>query len=178
MSRILAIDPGPLESAYVWAATGTDYCLPPGAPPLLGFEKLSNERLLPMLRELSIGPRCETEGLTVVIERVESYGMAVGESVFETVRWSGRFEEAAAVMQISVEYVPRREVKLALCGTSQAKDANVRQALIDRYGGVGGRAAAVGLKKTPGPLYGVAADVWSALAVAVTYLDRRALPSP
>ncbi|HET6477318.1 MAG TPA: hypothetical protein VFH93_14740 [Thermoleophilia bacterium] len=45
------------------------------------------------------------------------------------------------------------------------KDANIRQALLDRFGGP----AAVGRKAAPGPLYGIARDVWSALAIAVTY---------
>ncbi len=61
--------------------------------------------------------------------------------------------------------LPRRAVKLALCGDSRAKDANIRQALIDRFGG----SAAVGRKAAPGPLYGISRDVWSALAIAVTY---------
>jgi hypothetical protein len=31
---------------------------------------------------------------------------------------------------------------------------------------------AIGRKAAPGPLYGISRDVWSALAVAVTYADR------
>jgi hypothetical protein len=42
----------------------------------------------------------------------------------------------------------------------RAKDANIRQALIDRFG-------AVGTKKMPGPLFGVSSHYWAALAVAV-----------
>jgi hypothetical protein len=39
--------------------------------------------------------------------------------------------------------------------------------------------AAVGLKATPGPLYGFKKDMWAALAVAVTYermLERGGTP--
>jgi hypothetical protein len=75
----------------------------------------------------------------------------------------GRFAEAAH--RVPVVILPRRAVMLALCGDSRAKDANIRQALIDRFGGP----AAVGRKAAPGPLYGIARDVWSALAIAVTY---------
>jgi hypothetical protein len=32
-----------------------------------------------------------------------------------------------------------------------------------------GGSAAVGRKASPGPLYGISRDVWSALAIAVTY---------
>ena len=53
----------------------------------------------------------------------------------------------------------------------RAKDANVRAALIDRFGP--SKRKAIGLKATPGPLYGVHSHMWSALAVAVTYGDRR-----
>ena len=101
----------------------------------------------------------------IVIEKVESFGMAVGAEVFETVYWSGRFAEAA--YPIPVERIGRKAVKMHLCGSMRAKDANIRQALIDRYGGPD----AIGKKASPGPLYGISGDVWSALAVAVTYSD-------
>jgi len=95
---------------------------------------------------------------------MESYGMPVGVEVFEAIRWSGRFEEAC--QPIPVVYLPRRTVKLHLCGTSRAKDANVRAALLEKFGG---KEAAIGNKAHPGPLYGIHADLWSALALAVTY---------
>jgi len=50
-----------------------------------------------------------------------------------------------------------------------ANDASIRQALIDRFGG---KDAAIGRKASPGPLHGIAADVWSALALAVTHTDQ------
>jgi hypothetical protein len=59
----------------------------------------------------------------------------------------------------------RRDVKLSLCGSARAKDGNIRTALIDLHGG---KEAAIGRKKTPGPLWGVHADVWAALALAIT----------
>jgi hypothetical protein len=102
-----------------------------------------------------------------VIEKVESYGMAVGAEVFETVWWSGRFAEA--LHPLPVGRLPRRAVKLHLCGSARAKDANVRQALLDRFGG----SEAVGRKADPGPLYGVHGDLWAALAVAVTWVETR-----
>jgi hypothetical protein len=40
-----------------------------------------------------------------------------------------------------------------------------------RFGDTGGRRAAVGLKASPGPLYGVSRDVWQALALGVAYAD-------
>jgi hypothetical protein len=67
--------------------------------------------------------------------------------------------------------VKRREVKIHLCGSMKAKDANVRQVLLDRYGP--GKAKAVGLKRSPGPLYGFSKDLWSALAVGITWIETR-----
>lgn len=64
----------------------------------------------------------------------------------------------------------RRAVKLHLCGSMRAKDGNIRQALVDRFGG---QAQAVGTKKAPGPLFGLSSHRWSALAVAVTWWDTR-----
>lgn len=146
MTTILAIDPGSSQSAWLKFD---------GARPGK-FGITSNDVLVRALR---------TGGLpdVVVIEKVESYGMAVGAEVFDTVLWAGRFAEAAH--RVPVVMLPRRAVKLALCGDSRAKDANIRQALIDRFGGQ----AAIGRKATPGPLYGISRDVWSALAIAVTY---------
>jgi hypothetical protein len=63
--------------------------------------------------------------------------------------------------------VKRMKVKMHLCGNSRAKDGNIRQALIDRLG-------APGKKKAPGPTFGVVADQWQALALAVTVWDERA----
>jgi hypothetical protein len=103
-----------------------------------------------------------------VIEQIAGMGMAVGQEVFETCVWSGRFWQAMEERGMQVARLPRREVKLHLCGSCRAKDANVRQALIDRYGG---KEKAIGNKANPGPLRGISADVWAALAVGVTYLD-------
>jgi hypothetical protein len=146
VTTILAIDPGSYQSAWLRFEGGRPQ----------GFGITANEILVKALR---------TGGLPdlVVIEKIESYGMAVGAEVFDTVWWAGRFAEAAA--RVPVVMLPRRAVKLALCGDSRAKDANIRQALIDRFGG----SAAVGRKAAPGPLYGITRDVWSALAIAVTY---------
>jgi hypothetical protein len=146
VTTVLAIDPGSARSAWL-QYDGTL----PGR-----FGIATNDVLVRALR---------TGGLpdVVVIEKVESYGMAVGAEVFDTVLWAGRFAEAAH--RVPVVLLPRRAVKLALCGDSRAKDANIRQALIDRFGG----SAAVGRKAAPGPLYGISRDVWSALAIAVTY---------
>jgi hypothetical protein len=105
----------------------------------------------------------------LAIEWISCYGMAVGREVFETCAWVGRFEEAwnEGIFQT---YQPARRiirpaVKLHLCNNRTANDKFIREAILYRYGGPG---VAVGIKKAPGPLYGVATHVWPALAVAIT----------
>jgi hypothetical protein len=102
----------------------------------------------------------------IAIEMIASYGMPVGREVFETCVWIGRFVQAACALPC--EYVYRKDVKLYLCGNARAKDSNVRQAIIDRFGG---KDKAIGRKKNPGPLHGVKGDLWAALAVGLYVAD-------
>lgn len=159
--RLLAIDPGNEESALLVYDTF-------GADPV-DWVKCPNEDALAWVDMAKRSHGCA--GLYV--ETVASYGMAVGASVFETCLWTGRFIErwhgGDRLKPWHWERVYRREVKLHLCNSAKAKDANVRQALIDRYGG---KEKAIGKKATPGPLYGLKGDCWSALAVAVTAAER------
>ena len=155
----LAIDPGPERSAWLAYVSGD-------GDEIIGFGIESNPEVLSRIRRF-VGGMMFPGASRVVIEKIESFGMAVGAEVFETVFWSGRFAQAADPMP--VERVTRRAVKLHLCGSSRAKDANIRAALLDRYGP--GKEKAVGTKANPGPLYGISKDVWSALAVAVTAAD-------
>lgn len=158
MTSILAIDPGSTLSAWVKYVDGrpTDWA------------KESNEAVLALVWN---------HPYDLAIESIASYGMAVGAEVFETCVWSGRFIQAwiANTMREPMR-VYRRDVKLHLCGTSRAKDANVRQAIIDRYApNGGGKLEAVGLKAAQGPLYGMKADCWQATGVAITAAETRLL---
>jgi len=99
----------------------------------------------------------------LAIEMIASYGMPVGKEVFETCVWIGRFQQAWRRPE-EVRLIYRRDVKLHLCSSPRAKDANIRQALIDKLG-------PVGTKNAPGPLYGVKSHAWAALGVAVTALS-------
>lgn len=148
--RILAIDPGTTESAFV--------ILDDGRP--VDFAKIPNWSLLEQVRRDWVAVD------RMAVEMIASYGMPVGKEVFETVLFIGRLIEAWKGTTIPT-LVYRREVKIHLCGSMKAKDGNIRQALVDRFGGE----VAIGKKKTPGPLYGIAGDVWSALAVAVTFAE-------
>jgi hypothetical protein len=146
---ILAIDPGPTHSAYVWWEGGKP----------MSFAKTENSELRAILKT------SEPSEITA-IEMIASYGMAVGREIFETAVWIGRFQECCANPS-DVQLIFRKDVKLYWCGTTKAKDANIRQALLDHFG-------PQGTKKAPGILYGVKADVWSAVAIAamLAFMNR------
>lgn len=150
---ILAIDPGPVESAWV-RYDGT----------VQRFAKEANGELWRRFNEIGRSDK-------VVIEQIASYGMPVGSEVFATCHWSGRFHERASMRGIDVVLLPRKDVKLHLCQSPRANDATIRQALIDKFGG---KDAAIGNSKAKGPLYGITRDVWQALALAVTWWETRA----
>lgn len=159
-TSVLAIDPGNEKSAFVvWSGER-----------VIRYGKVHNEALLRDLERVGrdAGMLGGLDIQDVAIEMVASYGMPVGAEVFDTVFWAGRFVQAWGG---DFTRVYRREVKLHLCGDSRAKDGNIRAALIDRFGP--GRDKAVGTKADPGPLHGIKADVWQALAVALTYAETK-----
>lgn len=149
--KILALDPG---------TTKTGWCLlNSGSPIAFGIEE--NQDMLRLIRNSSHADH-------LAVEMIASYGMAVGREVFETCVWIGRFVENWRDPD-AVKMVYRKDVKMFLCGTTKAKDANIRQAIIDSYPATGGGAIPqIGTKSQPGPLYGVSSHVWPALGVALT----------
>jgi hypothetical protein len=158
---IYAIDPGPEQSALVV------YC--PAAQQVVSHQTEANDIILSQLAS-----RVRSKADTLVIEQIASFGMPVGADVFETVFWSGRFAQAWTGYNFAMpfERVKRHEVKQHLCRSQRAKDANIRQAILDRYGST--RAIAIGTKDRKGPLYGIKGDEWAALAVALTWADTHA----
>lgn len=143
--NILAIDPGPEKSGVVMFGEGR----------VLWSCEQENEDLIRRLSELA------GDEVRLVIEMVASYGMAVGKEVFDTCVWIGRFTQVAeeSFGIFAVKHVFRKDIKMHLCHSMRAKDANIRQALIDKHG-------VVGTKKNPGPLFGISGHLWAALAVA------------
>jgi len=158
---IIAIDPGNIESAYVVLNNKT---LRP-----LEIGKIKNEELLDHLRmDRFITPDGSKDYF--VIEMVASYGMAVGQTVFDTCVWIGRFWEAFDSGGKDVELMKRKNVKMNLCLNNTAKDSNIIQALIDRFApNTSNRGK--GRKTEQGWFYGFKADIWQAYALGVTYHD-------
>jgi hypothetical protein len=153
---IMAIDPGDTHSAYCFLVNGE----------IADKGKVENEVLLKMLeiKESAKMGGVEISDAELVIEWIQGYGMTVGQSVFETCRWVGKFEHAWGR---PVTLMGRKAVKSHLCNTTKAGDPHVREALIDRFGGQRGKA------KQKGVLEGFSGDMWAALGVAVTFMDTR-----
>lgn len=164
--RILAIDPGNVESGYA-VINMPDF-------ELLDFGKVNNNKLLDMIRDLEFGGWKKSNTYFKInhfaIEMIGNYGMPVGKDVFETCVWIGQFKEALEAQGEIVNYIYRKDEKMTLCENMKAKDSNIRQALINRYAKHNFKNGK-GTQKNPDTFYGVANDVWQAIAVGVTYYD-------
>lgn len=149
--RVIGIDPGPEKSGLVHIEDGK----------ILAAD-WDNKQLAVSLPEWVV---------PVAIEDFTPYGKSLGHESMTTIKWIGVFAWQCRQSPGGEPLViPRPEIKLHLCGIRTAKDADVRDALIHRFGP--GKEKAIGTKKNPGPLYGVTGHMWSALAVAVTAMDR------
>lgn len=148
---VLAIDPGYKQSAYViWDGQR-----------IREHAILPNETLLVSIDELRYPCR------VMALEAMQLFGgFGVGQEVFQSVFWAGRFAERWQPGRF--EQMLRTKIR-AHMHASRGGDAAVRQSLIERFGPM--KETAIGNKKTPGPLFGIKADEWSALAIAVTWFD-------
>lgn len=94
------------------------------------------------------------------IERVASFGFKVGQTIFDTIEWQGRFLQAALFAGKAKTYdrLFRKSVVAFLCGTATANDTKVRASLLARYG----KEYLKGLNSS---------DQRSALAIATVWAD-------
>ena len=149
--QIIAIDPGPVKSAYlIWRMEG---------------DRILTKGIIDSVAILKLFDGIVTRKTVVAVEHVQSFGMAVGASIFDTCYWIGEYRHAIRYKpQFYWNPVYRKDIKYHHCHNFRAKDTNIRQALVDRFG-------KPGTKKNPGKLYGISKDIWSALAIAVYIAD-------
>ena len=161
MTTVLAIDPGNKTSGWV---------LMSGREILDGAAAFPNAQMLDVVSG-EYNHRAEPD--LIACEWIQSYGMVVGKEVFHTCRWVGRMQEAA-VWPMKLVY--RADVKMHLCNSTRAKDANVSQAIKDLYlASGGGKKPVIGTKAEPGPLYGVTSHMWAAFGLALTVQEAESL---
>lgn len=158
---ILAIDPGNTESGYVLLEDDLS---------VIDLGKVKNRELTERIKKHF--ETCEELDYKIncAIEMIASYGMAVGQSVFETCIWIGRFTEICNSYGIEPKYIYRKDEKMNLCNSMKAKDSNIIQALVDRFA-PNTPNKGKGTKSNPGWFYGFKKDIWQAYAVGVTYHD-------
>ena len=157
--RVLAIDPGHEESAYILTQDHEPF----------QRGKIANRDLIKFLGAWLPGANPDL----IAIEWIESYGMPVGAEVFHTARWVGMLQREIEQQGRTSELIGRKAVKLHLCHSARAKDSNVTQALVDRFT-PGQPNHGKGTKAAPGWFYGFKADIWAAYALAVYVADQRA----
>jgi hypothetical protein len=162
--RIIAIDPGTNQSAFVsWDTKKDDFIK---VPDIFRLGLLSNETFHEYARNILR----DTQPEVVAIEMVQSYGLTVGRSTFQTVLFVGRLSEKFIqisnsdkdILPIEVRYYGRPTIKAQIGGKN---DAQVRTSLRMRYGEA----------KKGEKLYGVKKDIWSALALAAALTEREDL---
>lgn len=156
--KILAIDPGNVESGYAVVEYDKNRITR-----VLDKGKVTNLEIYKL-----IDRHCDG---VLTVEMIQSLGMAVGQTVFDTCVWIGRFIEYATARGMTWEYIFRKEEKQIVCGNLRAKDANIRQALIDLYA-PNTPNCGKGYKEKPGFFYGFAADAWMAFCVAHCYFEK------
>lgn len=151
MTAILAIDPGTTRSAWVILDGAT-----------IRHSRIDeNGEMLELVRAATTGAAFHTP-YDVVIEDIEPRQQPLGREVADTLRWIGRFMEAAR--PLPVHLVTRRAVTAHhVDGGTRDADKRIRAALIDRYG--------VGSERKGGPLEGIVKDLWSALAIGLYWAD-------
>ena len=184
-STIFSIDPGNTLSAYV--------ILRRQDRQLLAFGKIPNQELRELVNSRHRGGYLHDYCIEYPFPR----GQMASWQLIDTVAGIGRIEQMLDDHHLPPPTrVDRLVVKYHLCQSSTAKDSNIHQALIDLYGGeeialakpkcpacTGRGATGLGKKRGPcstcngtgqipaGPLFGVSADAWSALAIAITFLE-------
>lgn len=133
--RHLAIDPGNRKSGWVLFSSNP---VEPGGVWVEDYGDDDNDALRCMFPEWANRGTLDC----LCIEMMRARGMPTANEELEACVQIGRFLQAWPGQRWS--YVFRQDVKLTLCGQARAKDPNVRQALIDLWGG---EARAIGGKR-------------------------------
>jgi Holliday junction resolvasome RuvABC endonuclease subunit len=150
--RLLAIDPGNIESGYVIIDTEPKYSH-------LKFKILEhgNVENLKLLNIIESNKYSLDLGL---IEMIQSYGQAVGETIFNTCRWIGKFELRMIDSGIKNALIFRKSILAHHLNSVSIKspDSAIRKRLLEVF---------------PKESKGITSHSWQALALGVMYLESK-----
>lgn len=174
--KIMAIDPGTTESAYV--ILDDQY-------QILSADKVGNDVILSII--------ADAPGLdAVIIEDIEprysstdksAAGAVMGQSTIETIKAFGRFSWQASLRGLMVGSIFRRDERSCLIPTKRNglpplpetapkhADGQIRVSLIRRFARHD-KERGRGTMANPDTFYGFHGDMWQAMAVGVTWLDQ------
>lgn len=174
--KIMAIDPGTTESAYV--ILDDQY-------QIISADKVGNDVILSII--------ADAPGLdAVIIEDIEprysstdrsAAGAVMGQSTIETIKAFGRFSWQASLRGLMVGSIFRRDERSCLIPTKRNglpplpetapkhADGQIRASLIRRFARHD-QERGRGTKANPDTFFGFHGDMWQAMAVGVTWLDR------
>lgn len=174
--KIMAIDPGTTESAYV--IMDDQY-------QIFNADKVGNDVILSII--------ADAPGLdAVIIEDIEprysstdrsAAGAVMGQSTIETIKAFGRFSWQASLRGLMVGSIFRRDERSCLIPTKRNglpplpetapkhADGQIRVSLIRRFARHD-KERGRGTMANPDTFYGFHGDMWQAMAVGVTWLDQ------
>ncbi len=168
---ILGIDPGTTETAYclvkVFNAEESTKKMNPFE--IKQFAKIENGEMAEVLETILNSMIVKGDELMIAIEHLESYGMAVGKSTFETAYFIGRLTEICNNHGFEIGRIYRHEEKSLICHSMKANDSTIKQALVDLFAEHPEKNHGKGSKKEPDYFYGFKADCWSAFAICYTH---------
>lgn len=179
--RILAIDPGTTESAYV---VGTkDYGI-------ISHAKVPNAQIIDLIErggcDVLVVECMEARTLNVTISKdgKKPPPQKVGDETYETCYWIGRFMEAAYRKNMMVHRVRRGQEQHYIVPSTRnklprlpepvpkSKDAKIRAGLVMRFAKFD-KKTGKGKAACKDTFYGFKTDEWMAFAVLVVYLDKQ-----
>lgn len=161
---VLAIDPGNENTAFVlWDFRNKQ---------MVDKDKLSNQQFLKKLEQIAHSEH-KYKIDEIAIECISSYGMAVGQDVFNTCIYIGiLLEKIQTIFGIKPKLVFRQTIKMHHChATSKVNDSTINTVLRQKYG-------EDNTVKKPNPIYWnslversggnkyMSGDIWAAFAVA------------
>ena len=145
----IAIDPGPAVSGFVRSVHGG----------IIEAGTFENKHILAMIRHEEI----------VIVEWLQCYGAAIGQSVLRTAHMCGRIQERCRNTNSQYHEMTRPEVLRQLVGKTRGiTKAVAKRATMDLYPATGGgKTPEVGIKDKHGPLWKMkgSGHAWDALSL-------------